>query len=231
MNSSTYRKEQKKIIDQIEKQAKSNSLDFSTVSPVEDYENDMRICLTSVHIPHMKLVSKVQDYLINPLRNISPEHFYYSTDSLHMTIKNIRVINNPPHFDEKVKENSRKVFSETIPLHKKFNVYFYRFLFFPMSLALVGTTDPELDNIILDLDGKLNEAGIPDDKKYTNSQYFFSNITLVRFKTPISEEFNNKVKELYNLFPFEPYTVDSITLLICNAAFKKREILGNWRLN
>lgn len=231
MNSSSYRKEQKNTINRIDRQVKTSSLAFSTVSPVDDYANDIRICLTSVHIPHQELVFKVQEQLISPLQRISPEHFYYLSDSLHMTIKNIRVINNPPHFDEQVKEKTRQIFSETIPSHKKFNVYFYRLLFFPMNLALVGTTDQELDNLIIDLDKKLNEAGIPDDKKYTNSQYFFSNMTLLRFTIPPSEKFNNKVMELSELLSFEPYTVDSVTLLTCNAAFKKRDILGSWRLS
>ncbi len=227
---SLHQKKQVEVINQIERQISNNNLSFSTVAPVEDFENDTRICLTSVHIPDQDLVSKVQGQIIAPLRTISPEHFYYPFDSLHMTVKNIRVINDPPHYNEADIEKAKKVFSLIIPNHNSFNVYFYRLLLFPMNLALVGTTDPELDAIFTNLDKALNDAGVPDDKKYNNSQYYFSNMTLARFKEPISEEFKRKVEELFNSISFEPYVVGSVTLLTCNAVFKKRQIIGTWNL-
>lgn len=156
--------QQQQVINKIEEQVKTNSLNFSTVSPIEDYENDPRVCLTSVHLPHDELKQQVQKLLIEPLSKVAPNYYYYSSDSLHMTIKNIRVINNPPHFNEEGAKKAEEVFLKIIPKHKQFNIYFYRLLLFPNNLALIGTTDPELDNIILDLDNVLNEAGVPDDK-------------------------------------------------------------------
>src|SRR3989338_1796123 len=191
-----HQQHQIKIIDQIEEQIKSNSLQSSTVSPVTDFENDPRICLTSVHFPSNDLKSYILESIINPLKEIAPEHHYYSDSSLHMTIKNIRVINNPPHFTHENKEVAREVFSKVIPRHKKFSVYFYRLLLFPNNLALMGTTEPELDNIILDLDKRLNENGFPDDKQYVNSRYFFCNMTLVRFNSDVSQKFMKTVQEL-----------------------------------
>lgn len=225
-----YQQNQKLVIGNIEKQVKQNSFQFSTVSPVEDFDNDPRICLTGVHFPSGSLRNKIQKKIINPLRAISPEHYYYLVDSLHMTIKNIRVINNPPHFNSLDIEKAKQIFSQTIPKHSKFRVYFYRLLLFPNNLALIGTTDEELDKIILDLDRKLKEVGVPDDKIYSNPKYFFSNMTLARFNNSLSEEFKTKVKNLSDSLFFEPYLVDSVTLLSCNAVFKKRQIIGTWRL-
>lgn len=147
-----------------------------------------------------------------------------------MTIKNVRVINDSPHFDEEDVQKAEKVFTETIPQHKKFNVYFSKLLLFPNNLALIGTTDEELDRIILDLDNKLTKAGIPDDKVYTNSQYFCSNMTLARFGTSPSEAFQQKVVELSESLKFKPYQVDSVTLLTCNAVLKNKQIRGTWEL-
>lgn len=225
----THQQRQTEIINQLEGQIKGNQLKFSTVAPVEDYKNDPRICLTSVHLPSTDLISTIQQQLIDPLRAITPDYFY-PPDSLHMTIKNVRVINDPPHFTQEEVEKVKGVFASVIPNHKKFQVYFYRLLLFPNSLALIGTTDPELDNIFLDLDNKLKEAGVPDDKKYMNSQYFFSNITLARFNTSPTEDFLQKVKELSQQLSFEAYTVDSVTLLTCTAVFMKRSIIGSWKL-
>lgn len=227
---SPHQQKQVEIINKLEEQIKSSSVGFSTVSPVSDYENDTRICLTSVHLPDKQLVDQVQSTLIEPLKDISPDFFYYPPDSLHMTIKNIRVINDPPHFTEDDKEKAKEIFSSTIPQHKKFKVYFYRLLLFPNNLALIGTTDPELDNIFLELDKKLNEAGIADDKKYMNSQYFLSNMTLARFNNQPSDKFLQKVAELSQSLTFEPYTVDSVTLLTCTPVFMKRNIIHTWEL-
>jgi len=219
--------QQQKVINKIEEQVKANSLNFSTVSAVEDYESDPRICLTSVHLPNEEFKLQIQELLTESLRKIAPDFYYYTDDSFHMTIKNIRVVNNPPHFTEKDVNQAGKVFLQIIPRHKKFNVYFYKLLLFPNNLALIGTTDSELDSMILDLDNALNKAGIPDDKIYANSKYFFSNITLARFNTPPSNEFKQKVQELSNSIKFKPYTVNSVTLLSCNAVFKNRKIIEN----
>lgn len=224
-----YRQKQIEVINRIEDQINSSSLNFSTVSPVEDYENDSRICLTSVHIPSLGFKGQIQSVLVDSLRDIEPNYYYYLPDSLHLTVKNIRVINDPPHFDRNEISEAEKVFSEVIPKHQEFNVYFYRLLLFPNNLALIGTTDEELDEIVLDLDQNLKQAGVPDDKKYSNERYFFSNMTLVRFPQA-SDKFKEKVKELSASISIKPYTVDSVTLLTCNAAFKKRNIINTWSL-
>lgn len=230
MTVTNHQLKQQEVIDRIANQISSKSLNFSTVSPVDDYENDPRTCLTSVHLPHKFLLDQVQKILIEPLQKIEPNFYYYPNDSLHMTIKNVRVINDPPHFSEDETRRAEEIFAETIPQHNKFNAFFYRLLLFPGNLALIGTTDAELDNLVLDLDKKLIAGGIPDDKVYSNSQYFFSNMTLTRFSTLPSEAFKQKVVELSASLKFEPYQVDSVTLLTCNAVLKNKQIRGTWKL-
>lgn len=230
MTLTTHQLKQQEVINRIASQVNNKNLNFSTVSSVDDFANDPRTCLTSVHLPHQGLLDQVQQDLIEPLRKIEPDFYYYLSDCLHMTVKNIRVINDPPHFNEKDVQKAEKIFGETIPQHRMFNVYFYRLLLFPNNLALIGTTDEELDSIILDLDKKLTAEGIPDDKVYTNSQYFFSNMTLARFSTSPSEAFRQKVSELSESLKFGPYQVDSVTLLTCNAVLKNKQIRGTWEL-
>lgn len=227
---SSHQEKQVEIINKLEDQINSSSLTVSTVAPVDDYENDTRICLTSVHIPSSKLIDQIQNSVIKALEQTSPDMFYYPSDSLHITIKNIRVINDPPHFTDEDIQKAKAVFASVIPRHKKFRVYFYRLLLFPNNLALVGTTDPELDSIILDVDNELNKAGIPDDKKYLNLQFFFSNMTIARFNSKPTAEFIQKVSELSDSLVFEPYMVDSVTLATANAVFTKRSIIETWKL-
>jgi 2'-5' RNA ligase len=225
----THQQKQIEVIDSLEKQVQENSLTVSTIAPVKDFQNDPRVCLTSVHFPKPILPETIINSIIAPLREIEPSYCYYPPTSLHITIKNIKVINDPPNFTDEDVRKAEKIFSEVIQKHKKFNVYFYRLLLFPTNLALMGTTDPELDDIIFNLNKELATAGISDDKKYSNSKYFFCNMTLARFPET-SELFKNKVKELSETLVIPAYEVDSVTLVSCNALLSKRKEYGTWKL-
>jgi hypothetical protein len=224
-----HQKKQIEVIDNLQKVSRQNPA-YSAVTPVKDFPDDPRLCLTSVHQIDTEFAAKITSSLINPLKLADPDHFYYSADNLHLTIKNVRVVNDPPHFAAKDEQTATPIFSSTIPRHHSFYVYYYRLLILSTSLALVGTTDPELDNIILDLDQKMNRIGLTDDKKYINQKYFFSNICLLRFTHPITPKFQETIRQISSSISFPPYLVNSVTLLVCNGVFQKRRILGTWNL-
>lgn len=227
---SQHQKKQVEVINETEKQILNNRVQFSTVPIVEDYENDTRLCLTGIHLPSEEFANHIQSKFISPLQKVSPEHYYYHPNSLHLSIKSVRVINDPPHFNNEDIEKAKAVFADVIPKHRQFSVYFYRLLLFPNNLAIMGTTDPELDSIHLDIDEQLKNAGVPDDKEYTNKKYFFSNMTLIRFRSPLSKEFIRTVDEMSQKVDMDPYTIDSVTLLVCNAVLKKQNLIGSWKL-
>lgn len=229
MTLTDHQLRQQQVINKIAEQVASNSLSFSTVSPVEDYENDPRICFTSAHFPRKELIDQVQE-LTEPLQKLEPSLFYYPSDFLHLTIKNVRTISDPPSFSADDIQKVKEVFARVIPAHKQFKIYFYRLLLFPNNLALIGTTDPELDKIILDLDQELKKIGVPDDKVYVNSSHFFCNMTLARFNTQPSQDFIDQVSRLSETINFDPYLVDLVTLLTGNAVFKKKHEIGTWKL-
>lgn len=223
-----HQQRQMEVIDKIEEQVKSDSIQFSVVAPHADYENDKRICLTGVHFPDKTLLKWIEN-IISSLKIIEPSYFFYPNQSLHMTIKNVRLIQDPPNFSKEDIKKAERVFSEVIPFHHSYQVSFYRLLLFKNNLSLIGTTDPALDEIVLDLDKKLRDEGVPDDKIYANSQYFFSNMTLARFPS-ISKKFRQKVEELSSQVKIPPYKVDTISLVTGNAAFTNLNIINTWKL-
>jgi hypothetical protein len=225
-----YQLKQKGVIDKIEEKLKSNIIDFSTVSPAQDWETDNRICLTGAHILGGFIRKQITEKIIKPLWEISPDHHYYSADTLHATIKNIRVINDPPRFSNDDIQNAKEIFAKVVPAHKTFQAFFYHLIIFPGSLTLVGTTEEELSNLILDLEQNLKAKEITDDKVYSDPKTFFANVTLARFVKAPSEDFKQKVEELNKTISFDSYVVDSVTLLTCNAVFEKRNIIGVWEL-
>jgi len=227
---SEHQRNQLEIIKKIEEQIYSNTLNLSVVTPVKNFDADPRICLTSVHFPDQGLLSQIQTQIIKPLQLLEPDHYFYSPTSLHITIKNIRVINDPPHFDEKVALTTKDVFSAIVPKHKKFNVYFDRLLLFPNNLSLVGTSDPEMDALILDLDQTLISAKIPDDKILVNTKYFLATMTLARFTHPVTDQFRNTVSTISDTLTMKPYTIDSVSLIRGNAVLKKVYTYETWHL-
>jgi 2'-5' RNA ligase len=225
-----HQQEQKKIINTIEKQIQTNSLNLSVVTPVKNFDEDKRICLTSVHFPDKVVLSQIQNQIIKPLQLLERDQYFYTPESFHITIKNIRVVNDPPHFDEKEALQTSKIFSAIVPTHKKFNVYFDRLLLFPNNLSLVGTTDPEMDALILDLDQALKKAGIYDDKILVNTKYFLATMTLARFTHPYNDQFRITVSSISDNLTLKPYTIDSVSLVSGNAVLKNPHIYGKWLL-
>lgn len=230
MNMKTHRERQIEIIDTITRQVQTDSLKATAVIPVADFENDERICLTSVHFPKSSFAQTILTGITEPLKKVFPQAYCYSEESLHFTIKNIRVIENPPSFTEQDVEKAFRIFEQCIPQHTSFRIYPHKLLLFKNNLALICTTDEELDNLILDLNGRLEKEGIPDNKRYANSRYFFCNMTLMRFALPPPESFLEKVRELSDKLPISEYVIDTVHLLTGNAAMKKLQVRGKWDL-
>jgi len=225
---SEHQSKQIEVIKKIEKLFHQNKI--SAVQKVENYENDPRICLTSVHFPTKHLTKTILDKVINPLQKIDDKVFYYPQESLHLTIKNVRTIDNPPNFKPRDLVTARQVFEKIVPKHRKFNVYYHKLVVYLNNLSLVCLTDPELDSIFLDLDKELNKVGLPDNKIYANRKYIISNITIARFYDSPSIKFKKAVENIPKLNIFDDYLIDDITLLTANAAMKNKKIIGKWKL-
>jgi 2'-5' RNA ligase len=228
-NATAHQQGQVAVIGEIESAISKDKLNFSTVEQVADYANDSRICLTSVHFPRQEFIKKVRR-LTAPLKKLDSSAYYYPDSSLHMTVKNLRVIDDPPSFDEVVVKKAQAVFAQVMPKHHAFQAYYYRLLLFPGNLALIGTTDPELDEIVHELDYELAVAGIPDNKTYINDKHFFSNVTLCRFSQPITMEFRAKVAEISESLNEFSYTISSVSLVSANASMNKLRKIQTWEL-
>ncbi|NTU73839.1 hypothetical protein HGB07_06795 [Candidatus Roizmanbacteria bacterium] len=224
-----HQQEQIKIIDDIERHMLDQAFQISTVTPVENFLVDTRLFLSGLHFPNPELYAQITP-IIESLRDVFPEAHYYTAETIHFTIKNVKVINDPPHFTADDVDKARRAFADVIPHHRKFHIYFYRLLLFPNSVALMGTTDPELDEIIFDLDTALNSVGVPDDKMYANSRYFFCNCTLARFDGVSTQRFIEKVRKLSQTLLFQPYKVDTVTLASGNAVLNCLQKYDTWKL-
>jgi len=218
---SVHQDKQVEIINQIEEQIKNDSLQATAVMPVNDFDSDNRICLTTVHFPSVQYLDIIYKTIVEPLKHIFPSAYFYESSSLHLTIKNIRVISDPPTFTNQDVEKAKQVLTSVIPRHFMFSIYPYRLLLFKNNLALMSTTDEELDRIILHMNTELKKAGIPDDKQYINKRFFFSNMTIARFGDIPPEGFKDAVTKLSSNLNVPSYHIDSVSLISSNAVMKK----------
>ena len=225
-----YQKNQIKTINSLEDNLKSNKVDFSIVSAVDDYKNDPRMCLTCAHFPSNSFIESVDKQIIKPLKQTQSSHFYYKSSSFHITITGIQKVSDPKTYSKQDIEKTELLFDKIIPQHKAFNVFFYKLVLLPTNLSLFGTSDQERDNIFLDLNKGLKRIGLPNNNKYLNSKYFFCNMTICRFNEKPSKKFVEKVKERNEILAFDPYKIDSASLIEANASLGMRKNIKKWEL-
>ncbi len=191
---------QREIVSALEYGAPSQSADVSVVPMQLDYERHPDRTLTTVMFIEKEIGQAIQEALIEPLSRVEPEHHYYSSDALHITIKNIRSLANPPTFTETDIENADRILRSTIPKHQAFNLMLEETVAFRNSVTVIGFTDQRLKQLIQDLDRRLRKADLPDDKRYASNCVFFSNITLCRFVHQPSDAFLQAVSGLRHEF-------------------------------
>lgn len=216
----SYEQRQQQLFDFIEISFKNGDIPSTVNDPVTDYVNDDRICLTSVVFLPQACCDLIYEKVITPLKKADPDLFYYPPQSLHLTIQNIRTIENPPNFTPQDIETTRRVLLKVIPKHKsiKFNL---RGLFeLPTSIAMKGFCDESLKNIVLELRQELTKAGLPDNKKYASEEVFFGNVTVCRFPKIPNSDFIETVKSLKDLELGE-LEIKTVSLVTGNIVFSE----------
>lgn len=210
-----YSLKQLELVQRIEKQFRSGKSPSTIVEPVSDYEADNRICLTSLAYLPSNLQDKIYSDIVDPLKKIDDRQYFYEKDALHVTVQNIRVINNPPHFTHTEIEKARDVFARVTQKYHPVEVEIRRVFELPTSFALSAFTPIDWEDLVLDLRNELEKAGVPDDKSYASGPVL-ANVTICRYTNPPNEEFWNKLRKLKDI-EIGNFTVSKISLATTNA--------------
>lgn len=220
----TYRQQQETLIRGLEEQLNNKQSTGSTiVSMRNNYEDDNEICLTSVVFLPKELQQTITSELIEPLKAIQPAHHFYPGESLHLTIKNIRTIHQPPLFTEENQVAVDQLFTKLIPQQKSFSFDLNGLVKFPTSLSIAGYSDERLLHLVQALDCGLNEIGVPDNKTYISDTVFFGNVTFCRFTEPPTDAFLAEFNKRKNTLIGE-LSVNTISLISCNAVCSKKTL-------
>ncbi len=213
MVTGEYQLKQKELFDNLEAKLKKGESSVTLVEPVKDYVNDRRTCLTSVVFIPTELQEKILDKVISPLKEADTRQYYYVPNSFHLTIQNIKTINEPPSFNENDIELAREVFQEVISKFKSINFQIAGIFELPTSLSLRAYSDETLKDLALALRKKLKEAGVPDNKTYASEEVVFGNISISRYTSDPNQAFFEQVEQLKNveIGVLKAFTVSLIT--------------------
>lgn len=226
-----YVKKQKELVKQLEESFIGGANKSTIVGVQKDYANDDQICLTSVVFIPEDISKKIIFNVIDKLKKIEPQHYFYPLESMHLTIKNIRTVNKPPLFSETDINKANKLFNEIIPEFPVFQFNIEDVLVFPTSISVMAYSNDIFQKLVFALDKGLQRIGVPDNKKYFSDSIFLGNITICRFTQKPSDKFIEEAKKMRNLKIGE-FRAEKISLITCNAACNSnsRKIINEYNL-
>jgi hypothetical protein len=215
---SPYSSQQKALIQQLKLSLASGQgkEKLSYVEMQQNYESERALCLTAVAFLPARFSQILLTQVVQPLQALQPGHFYTDESTFHLTIKNIRVVNDSPLFDQTDIAKANNLFSEIIPEFPKLRFNFEELILFPTSVSAIGYCDEKFSDLVQNLDQGLKQIGVPDNKKYFSDSIFFANVTLCRFTQQPNSLFRNKLKELERM-AISCVEIDRIGLITCNA--------------
>ena len=226
----TYRELQKLAVNQL-RPGSSRNLRASIVPIRSDYGADSAMCLTSVAFLPDDIAQDIHQRIVQPLKRAEPDHHYYAPDSMHITIKSIRTIHNPPLFTGADVRKVGRLFGELIPQHPSFSVCLEEIVPFPTSVCLIAYSDVRLRDLVRALDAGLNKIGIPDNKQYVSDDVYFGNVTLCRYTHPPSKEFCKTVGQMAHVYK-DTLKIERVHLIACNSvcAPESRRVFQSYTL-
>lgn len=228
---SHYRHRQLALIANLRDQVAQQEMTSLSLEPFhrQHRENPAR-GLGGIELLPQAFADTLMETAITPLQQRFPEHHYFQTDELHITVKNIRQAAQPPRFDDADVKRVELLLAGVIPLYSSFEVTWLDWLCLPTSLVLIGLPDTRHRDLVLALDVGLQDIGLPDDKGYLSRTVFLNNVSVCRFSAPIDQSFRDAVKMLP--VPGVSLRVDDIWLLSANASLARasQTVHGHFKL-
>ena len=199
----------------------------------DDYASEPGRCLTTLCFLPASVASAVRDRIVAPLRDVAPRHYWLDTDSLHCTVKNVRVVSDPPSFGEAEIARVDAMLREVVARHEPFEIPFEQVVAFERSISIVGYPGERMVALVEDVDRGLSEIGLPDDKSYV-ADVVLANITICRFVARPEDELLLRLAAADRDGRFEPFAVpvERFVLLSGNAvcAPTARTVLHSYEL-
>lgn len=222
-----YQDQQQELFNRLEQ----GSATASIVEIVDDYTDDVRMCFTSVVFLSDEIRSLIISRLIEPLREADTRQYFYMPESLHITIQNIRQVNNPPQFTKEDIVAVQNIFREVLSRHERFSFDLQGLFMMPTSLSVRAFSDERLKKLVIDLRRSLERAGVSDDKQYASDDVVFGNCTFCRYTEKPNNVFTSMIRDLKQV-RIGTQEVDRVSLITTNTACRpeKTKIIEQFSL-
>ncbi|MEI7653598.1 MAG: hypothetical protein WCJ70_05015 [bacterium] len=202
----------------------------TTLAPMKsDFATSKERSLGAISFLSSDILSQIREKVQDPLQSADPLQYHFPTTSLHITIKNIRALHYPPRISSSDIQKAHTVLAETIPSYPPPQFHLEEVVIFPTSIALMAYAEEGHIKLIHELDDKLSQAGIPDDKKYFSKDICWANITICRFTHPPTPQLITTAKSMRHL-KVSNMQMDETELLTCNEVCdpRSREVWGTY---
>jgi 2'-5' RNA ligase len=203
-----YQSRQRALVEDIVSGKLARRSTMSAVPIRSNWSQDDQRCLSIVSFVPNAVAKAIRTKVIEPLKALSPDHYFYPDTSLHLTIKNIRTLSSPPNFDESDIATACDVVRGVVGSHRPIRFELAELAPFSTSVSLIGYCSEDLHDLVRDLDRALRKAGLADDKRYASDSVYFGNITVCRYSRPLSESTAAAIRALEINPP--------IDLVVCN---------------
>lgn len=218
--ASPYRAAQARIISVLNDATRTGSFSASVVEPVSDYENDTRIFLSIIAFPPPGIAEEVVA-MQRALRAEDPRQFYPPAPALHVTVKSVRTISDPPSFSASEAGALADALTRSSSTIRGAHISLEGLLLTPSSAALAGYTDEAFPSLVRKLDRALEMVGLADDKRYVSNDVVFTNLTFVRYTCDPTPGFR-ALLETYDGISLAPFPIRVLELISSNCAFNAR---------
>lgn len=225
-----YQQRQLVLMRQMEQSFLSDPTAATIVPMQADFARDAQMALTAVSYLPNELANRIIGTIIEPLRNLEPDFYYYPVESLHITIQNVRVIHDPPRYTEHDIDVTRSTFRQAAAKAKTFPFTFQGLLSMPTSVSIIALGTPDYDRFVKALRQDLTAAQVPDDKSYFTDELVFANTTICRYTHKPSNAFLKKLQEMHDQHIGE-VSINDMVLVTMNAGANraKTRILETYR--
>lgn len=224
-----FQRKQTDLMRQMESRLASDA-NAATIVPMQtDYPGNPQMCLSVNTFLPQHIASQIQKTLIQPLKAIDENQYYYPNASLHITLHSIRIIHDPPTFTKANISHSKELLTYIVPRELPFPFTLNGVLSLPTSVSVIALVTPRYDTFIRSLRNTFVHAGIPDDKTYFTNEMVFANTTVCRYTHKPTQKFLQKIQELQNT-SFGSFTATETMLVETNAVCHpaKTTILGRY---
>ena len=187
------------------------------VQPVDNYSADSRRFLGVLATPPPFLIHQIST-LQEELKKADRRQFMIPPEALHLTMKNIRTISDPPNFSETDVEHIQGLLPQFTANTPPIRMIGHGLLRTPTSCSVPIFTDANFGKFVCELDASLKQLGVPDDKRYNSTDIFFTNITIARYTCTPNSQFQSILAQ-FSQIQLPEFTISSVKLISSNLAF------------